>query len=443
MPGPGSWRLFGFFVLSACGGRTTLDMPWVSDNGFSAVGGAPGSEHVPIASGGRSQDPGVGLTSGGKAGGSGSIATAGGGMAAAGAPAVPGVATMISAGADMSCATTSNGSVWCWGGNDHGQLGNGTKTNSWVPVRVSKINTAVAVSAGGTWNAGGKGASLSAFACAVLRNGAVVCWGDSYGAPALDRSVPRTIYGANEVVAIASGNAHTCALTRAGSVWCWGANDRGQLGTGVTDSGRADPSPVHGIVGAVAVAGQGSDFSCAVQADSSLWCWGKYNGGTDFSSLENAVSPVRISGVSTSASGLAAGRSNICAVSRESKELECWGVDYSSAAPITVRGLRAPAVAVSEGAFTTCALLIDHTIQCWGEGRGGQLGNDARSSSDVPVDVLGISDAVAVSVGYLHACALSKTGSVSCWGASEGLGNGSPSTRDALRPVPVTGFGPL
>ena len=117
------------------------------------------------------------------------------------------------------------------------------------------------------------------------------------------------------------------------------------------------------------------------------------------------------------------------------------GLDYSSAGPMTVPGLRAPAVAVSVGASTACALLNDQTVQCWGEGRRGQLGNNAAFGSEVPVDVSGIIDAVAVSVGYVHACALSKTGSVRCWGANDGgLGNGSPNSADSAHPVTVIGL---
>ena len=66
--------------------------------------------------------------------------------------------------------------------------------------------------------------------------------------------------------------------------------------------------------------------------------------------------------------------------------------------------------------------------------------NSAWSSSEVPVDVSGLTDAVAVSVGYVHACALSRTGSVRCWGANVGLGSGSSTDRDSPRPVTVTGF---
>ncbi|HET7545661.1 MAG TPA: hypothetical protein VFK05_37595 [Polyangiaceae bacterium] len=393
-----------------------------------------------MPSAGRSPRADAGSTSGGAGGSGGGTATASGGMATAGAPAIPGPATAISAGTDMSCATRSDGSVWCWGSNDHGQLGNGTKTSSWVPVRVSKINTAVAVSAGGTWNQGGSGAISSAFACAVLRSGAVVCWGDTFGGTGLGSSLPVTVYGVGQAVAIACGNAHACALTSTGTVWCWGANGNGQLGTGMTDPGGADPFQVRDISSATAVAGQGSDFSCAAEADGSLWCWGKYKGGTDFSSSIDAASPIPVPGVSASASGLAVGRSDTCAVSRDGSTLQCWGWDYAGGGPVTVQGLRAPALAVSAGASTTCALLTDHTVQCWGDGRRGQLGNDTRSSSKVPVDVSGITDAVAVSVGYTHACALSKTGSVRCWGGNDGgLGSGSPSDGDALRPVTALG----
>ena len=364
------------------------------------------------------------------------------GPATAGASAGPKVATMVSAGADMSCAAMADGSVWCWGSNERGQLGNGSKTTSWVPVRVKAISSAVAVSAGGTWNSGGKGAALSAFACAVLRNGAVVCWGDQFDNA--EHSTPHTISGVRSAVAIACGNGHACALTSSGSVLCWGANDSGQLGLGDSPTCRESicpaSAPVGGIAGATAIAGQGSNFSCAVLADGSVWCWGAYQGGTDFRASMNATSPVRVSGVSASARGLAAGRSDTCIVSRDG-ELQCWGLDYPNAEPVSVPGLRAAPMAVSAGEGTACALLGDHTVQCWGEGRRGQLGNDSYVSSQVPVDVKELSDAVAISVGYLHACAVTKAGNVRCWGANDGgLGYGAPTAGDVSRPVTVMGL---
>lgn len=135
------------------------------------------------------------------------------------------------------------------------------------------------------------------------------------------------------------------------------------------------------------------------------------------------------------------GRSNTCVLSRDDGELWCWGLDYANGDPVAVQGLRAPAIAVSVGSTTTCALLGDATVQCWGGNGGGQLGNDTRADSKVPVDVLDLTDVAAISVGYLHSCALTKSGSIRCWGTNRGgLGDGRPKTGDALHPVTVVGF---
>jgi len=432
----GSWCLSWLIVLCACGGRSTLDSYWTTDDETPSRGGAAGLTVAPMAVGGVTNQVSAGMTSSGAQ--PSSAGTRGEGMA--GGNSGPKVATMISAGADMSCAVVSDGSVWCWGSNDRGQLGNGTKTRSLVPARVKAISSAVAVSAGGTWNSDGRGAALSAFACAVLENGSVVCWGDTSGDTALEHSTPHTILGVNGAIAIACGNWHACALISNGSVSCWGDTSRGQLGVGSSADcvgSSCPPTPVVGIAGVTAIAGQGSDFSCAVLADGAVWCWGGRNGSTSM----NAFSPVRVPGIFATRSGIGVGRSNMCALSRADAELWCWGLDYANGEPALVRGLRAPSIAVSVGSTTTCALLGDATVQCWGGNGRGQLGNDTRVASKMPVDVLDLTDVAAISVGYLHSCALTKSGRIRCWGAnSGGLGDGSTNTVDALRPVTVTSF---
>ena len=108
--------------------------------------------------------------------------------------------------------------------------------------------------------------------------------------------------------------------------------------------------------------------------------------------------------------------------------------------PLTVPGVYS-AKAVAVGEDHACALLLDGTIQCWGNNSYGELGNTGTQ----PVTVSGIHDAVAVSAGYLYSCALLKAGSAWCWGLNDAgqLGNGADAN-DRLNPlttpVEVRGF---
>jgi alpha-tubulin suppressor-like RCC1 family protein len=146
----------------------------------------------------------------------------------------------IAAGQSHTCAMTRAGTVWCWGLNGKGQLGNGAATRSSLPVEVldaggkTPLSGAVAISA-----------SLD-HTCAVTSAGASVCWGgNANSSNTAGATTPPATLLAHGLVAIAAGAAHACAVTRTGTVWCWGQNEQGQLGDGTVTT---SPVPVQ-VVG--------------------------------------------------------------------------------------------------------------------------------------------------------------------------------------------------
>jgi alpha-tubulin suppressor-like RCC1 family protein len=337
-------------------------------------------------------------------------------------PMQPLVAKGVSIGTESTCALHENGTVWCWGATEHGQLGNGdsASTYSTDPVRVAGISTAIAVTSGGTSFGCCGGGGFTSFHCALLRVGSVVCWGDVPGRPVTPK--PVTMFGISQAIAVAGGGRHACALLASGSIQCWGANDHGQLGDGsMMDS--AELATVVGIEDATAIglSSSFSDFSCAVLSSGTVKCWGAYSAVVG-ATIQTSSTPISIPSSGTTASD-ATGEDQACVALPDGRVQCCCG--EHPVVLTTVPNLP-PSSTVSVGLRHACALLSDGAIKCWGHNGWGELG----SSDPGQTNVLGAPDAVAVSAGWGETCAVRKDGGVWCWGRS---GNGG-------RPFKVPGF---
>jgi alpha-tubulin suppressor-like RCC1 family protein len=130
------------------------------------------------------------------------------------------------------CALKNDGTVWCWGSNDDGELGDGTTTDRYTPTRVPAISGAIAVVA--TRWAGNAG-----FSCAILGNGTQYCWGgNDYGQLGLGftstpRLTPVQVSGMSNTLQVALASQSTFALRGDGTLWAWGDNTYGELGFGI------------------------------------------------------------------------------------------------------------------------------------------------------------------------------------------------------------------
>ncbi|MCL6560248.1 MAG: hypothetical protein K6U74_15935, partial [Firmicutes bacterium] len=174
----------------------------------------------------------------------------------------------IAAGNYHSLALKRDGTVWAWGQNNEGQLGDGTKYNNrYEPVQVAGLSDVVAI-------AGGGGHSL-----ALKNDGTVWAWGWNQDGQLGDgtttsTTTPVQVAGLSNVVVIAAGERHSLALRGDGTVWAWGYNGYGQLGDGTTDN-RLTPAQVPGLSGIISIAA-GIYHSLALKSDGTVWAWG-YN----------------------------------------------------------------------------------------------------------------------------------------------------------------------
>jgi alpha-tubulin suppressor-like RCC1 family protein len=369
----------------------------------------------------------------------------------------------ISAGSGHTCAVGSDGNGYCWGNNGSSQLGNGSTTDSNVPVLVSQ----------GARPSGVTFSSISAgdyHACGLGSDGSGYCWGgNEYGQlgngnTGTDSNVPVLVsQGARPsgvtFSSISAGSSHTCAVGSNGEGYCWGDNGSGQLGNGNTGTGSNVPVLVSqgarpsGVTFSSISAG--GSHTCAIGSDGNGYCWGyNYSGQLGNGSTTNSNIPVLVSqgamGSGVIFSSISAGGNHTCAIGSDG-EGYCWGWNnygqlgngdggINPDTPVLVsQGARPSGVtfsSISSGNYHTCAIGSNGEGYCWGT---GYIGNGNTYNSNVPVLVSQEARPVgtifsSISAGDMHTCGVGSDGHGYCWGYNEfgQLGNNETVDRPTL-----------
>jgi len=335
-----------------------------------------------------------------------------------------------------TCLVSADGRVFCWGGNDEGQLGTGGSTRLSTPAAVGAELRFVAVAPG-----------LS-HSCAIARGGSLWCWGENDHGQLGDRtqsahSSPVRAAAGHAFRAIAAGAAHTCGIELDGVAWCWGSDAHGQLGDGGTID-RSSPVAVAGPQRFTSL-DVGWNFTCGLTESGRAMCWGDNSAGQLGDGTNgDRRQPVPVQG-NIEFRAITAGSAHTCGVT-PTGEAYCWGRNASGelgdgstsprSTPVRVRSDE-HFVAIAAGAVHTCGVTTDGEAWCWGRNTYGQLGNGGTSDSGEPVKVAGGHTFVTVRAFGSHTCAATASGEAFCWGYnSDGqLGDGTRTHR--TKPVYV------
>lgn len=303
----------------------------------------------------------------------------------------------VDVGNMFACSLGKSGIVSCWGKNDVGQVGDGYEdsTDRMFPSYVAVIRNAVDIAVG------------DKHACALNDEGSVFCWGDNKFGQLGNISLPtsnlvQTISNSilpieisipEPVKNITSGRNHVCALTRTGFVYCWGSNLIGQLGLGFQNISVSKPKIVPTLANILSLKSH-YDSTCAKTESSGLYCWGRGSNG-ELGEVEKVdrFLPRLMSGTyiitnpttnvattytyATSLSNFAFGTNGGCGIDNKSGlgYIVCWGTN-TGYEPTSVQALD-----IVLGKNHGCMITITYTVACWGSNLYGQTGANIQSAT--------------------------------------------------------------
>jgi alpha-tubulin suppressor-like RCC1 family protein len=343
----------------------------------------------------------------------------------------------VAAGGDgangHTCAILSDESMWCWGNNTTGQLGDPALDSTPVNPLPNKV------SGNHHWATFDNG---RAHTCGVDTGGALWCWGlNSTGQLGINvssgfvwYSTPQQVGTATNWSGVTGLSDHTCAIKTTGTIWCWGYGDA-RLGIGLTPGDQIVPAQVGSDNHWVAI-DAGEDMTCATKDNGTLWCWGHLD-YTDW--VHVTPFPIQI-GTSTTSGWVGAGRYTACTISKNSAHaLRCFGanlegqggnavVDRTDLSEVTGGDSW---ISAGLGYAHTCAVKSTKTLWCFGDNTRNQLGIGAGAGTATPTAVGTDKSWIAVDSGYYHSCGITTGNDLYCWGANPAgqIGDGSYDSR--------------
>lgn len=352
----------------------------------------------------------------------------------------------ISCGANHTLAVKNDGTVWAWGNNGYGQLGNGETIDRSAPVQVSNLTGVKQVFS-----------TNNCYSVALKEDGTVWAWGNNeYGqlgdGTKTNKSTPVQVIGLSSIKSIVCSTSFCLALKTDGTVWAWGANGYGQLGDGTTIA-RTTPVQVSGLTSVKELSA--SLYSCfALKQDGSVWSWG-YNGNYELGDgfAANRCAPIKVTGLN-SIKSILCGQHHALALKQDGT-VWAWGYNKngqlgdgtttSNGVPKQVSDL-SNVKSIYGGTYNTSsasgldynvALEQDGKVWTWGYNGYGQLGNGTTTNSNKPVQVFEATSVQDIYCQNLSVIAVKEDGTLWAWGynAQGELGDGT--IKNSTKPVKV------
>ena len=359
----------------------------------------------------------------------------------------------VSASYDNTCAVLDNNSVKCWGEGQVGRGGWGDNSDRRTPTHVLL-----------GWQSGtpslatevGQGSGASGHhTCTIMVDGTIQCWGEDFSGQIghggnsgwHTTPYPVAMPAGKTAIQVSNGGHHTCAIMDDHSLYCWGENSEGIVGTGQRGNDHTTPYPIDLPAGRTAVAvSTGWKNSCVILDDGTGMCWGlntvgQIGDGT--TTNRDEPTPITILPTSSTLAAIAIGGgggtgatngsesgTTTCALLNNGS-VACWGKNdvgqfgdgttISSTSP--KYALLPPgrtAISIDVGRFHACSILDDNSSVCWGNNTDGQIGDGTTITRLTPTYVdFPNGHFSTISTGQYHTCGVASNASVHCWGKHE------------------------
>lgn len=328
----------------------------------------------------------------------------------------------LTSGNVHNLALKSDGSLWAWGRNNNGQLGDGSPVD-----QMTFQNTPVQIAVGEIWQTTAAGEFHS---LAVNQNGSLWAWGwnfnGQFGDPnIISQNTPLQIGTGLDWKQVSAGSMHSAAIKTDGSLWLWGSSNRGQLGYPTDNAAELSPLRIDMNTNWKTIA-SGNGHNLALKTDGTLWAWGaNVFGQIGNGSFEDRFTPIQI-GQGFTWKHIAAGLDFSLAI-RSDGTLWVWGANYFGQlgdgtnehrnTPVQI-GSSADWKYVEAGYYHVAAVRTDGTLWTWGYNSQGQLGDGTTNDYNIPIQVGSDTTWIQTNAGFAHTIALKNNGELWAWGSA-------------------------